>query len=65
MEDFKVRLVNEKYELEKNIVKLEVYVGSKPNIDQEHIELLKEQLTVMKTLNSILEQRFKLLNINV
>ena len=65
MEDFKVRLVNEKHELEKNIVKLEVYIGSKPNIDSEHIELLKEQLSVMKTLNNILEQRFKLLNINV
>lgn len=65
MEDFKVRLVNEKYELEKNIVKLESYVGSKPNIDTEHIELLKEQLSTMKTLNDILERRFKLLNINV
>ena len=65
MEDFKVRLVNEKHELEKNIVKLEVYISSKPNIDSEHIELLKEQLSVMKTLNNILEQRFKLLNINV
>lgn len=65
MEDFKVRLVNEKHELEKNIVKLEVYIGSKPNIDSEHIELLKEQLLTMKKLNDILEQRFKLLNINV
>lgn len=65
MEDFKVRLVNEKHELEKNIVKLEVYIGSKPNIDSEHIELLKEQLSVMKKLNDILEQRFTLLNINV
>ena len=65
MEDFKVRLVNEKYELEKNIVKLEVYINSKPNIDSEHIELLKEQLSTMKTLNNILEQRFKMLNINV
>lgn len=65
MEDFKVRLVNEKHELEKNIVKLEVYIGSKPNIDSEHIELLKEQLLTMKKLNNIFEQRFKLLNINV
>ena len=65
MEDFKVRLVNEKHELEKNIVKLEVYIGSKPNIDSEHIELLKEQLLTMRKLNDILEQRFKLLNINV
>jgi hypothetical protein len=65
MEDFKVRLVNEKHELEKNIVKLEVYIGSKPNIDSEHIELLKEQLLTMKKLNDIFEQRFKLLNINV
>ena len=65
MEDFKVRLVNEKHELEKNIVKLEVYIDSKPNIDSEHIELLKEQLLTMKKLNDIFEQRFKLLNINV
>lgn len=65
MEDFKVRLVNEKHELEKNIVKLEVYISSKPNIDSEHIELLKEQLLTMKKLNDILEQRFTLLNINV
>ena len=65
MEDFKVRLVNEKHELEKNIVKLEVYIGYKPNIDSEHIELLKEQLLTMKKLNDIFEQRFKLLNINV
>ena len=65
MEDFKVRLVNEKYELEKNIIKLEVYINSKPNIDTEHIELLKEQLLTMKKLNDILEKRFTLLNINV
>lgn len=66
MEAFKVRLINEQFELQEKINKLKEFTnsGNFTNIDIFQQNLLKEQIIAMDTYNGILIKRLAGLGIN-
>ena len=66
MEAFKVRLINEQFELQEKINKLKEFTNSEnfTNIDIFQQNLLKEQIIAMDTYNDILVKRLAGLGIN-
>ena len=66
MEGFKVRLINEQFELQEKINKLKEFTNSEnfTNIDIFQQNLLKEQIIAMDTYNDILIKRLAGLGIN-
>ena len=66
MEAFKVRLINEQFELQEKINKLNGFINSESlgNIDIFQQNLLKEQIVAMESYNNILIKRLAALGIN-
>ncbi len=66
MEAFKVRLVNEQFDLQEKISKLKPFIESEnfKNVDDSQQKLLKEQVEVMDRYNNILVERLSLLGVN-
>ena len=66
MDAFKVRLINEQFELQEKINKLNGFINSESlgNIDIFQQNLLKEQIVAMESYNSILIKRLAALGIN-
>ena len=66
MEAFKVRLINEQFELQEKINTLNVFINSESfgNIDIFQQNLLKEQIVAMESYNNILIKRLAALGIN-
>ena len=66
MEAFKVRLINEQFDLQEKIGKLKSFVESEnfKNVDDSQQKLLKEQVEVMDRYNNILVERLSLLGVN-
>ena len=66
MEAFKVRLINEQFELQEKINTLNGFINSESfgNIDIFQQNLLKEQIIAMATYNDILIKRLAGLGIN-
>lgn len=66
MEAFKVRLVNEQFELQEKINKLKPFIESEnfKKVDDSQQKLLKEQAEVMERYNYILVERLSLLGVN-
>ena len=66
MEAFKVRLVNEQFDLQEKISKLKPFIESEnfKNVDDSQQKLLKEQVEVMDRYNSVLVERLSLLGVN-
>lgn len=66
MEAFKVRLVNEQFDLQEKISKLKHFIESEnfKNVDDSQQKLLKEQVEVMERYNDILVERLSLLGVN-
>ena len=66
MEAFKVRLVNEQFDLQEKISKLKPFIESEnfKNVDDSQQKLLKEQVEVMDRYNNILVERLLLLGVN-
>ena len=66
MEAFKVRLVNEQFDLQEKISKLKPFIESENfnKIDDSQQKLLKEQVEVMERYNNILVERLSLLGVN-
>lgn len=66
MDAFKVRLVNEQFDLQEKISKLKPFIESENfnKVDDSQQKLLRDQLDVMERYNSILVERISLLGIN-
>ena len=66
MEAFKVRLVNEQFDLQEKISKLKPFIESEnfKNVDDSQQKLLKEQVEVMDRYNNVLVERLSLLGVN-
>ena len=66
MDAFKVRLVNEQFDLQEKISKLKPFIESEnfKNVDDSQQKLLKEQVEVMDRYNNILVERLSLLGVN-
>ena len=66
MDAFKVRLINEQFELQEKINKLNGFINSESfgNIDIFQQNLLKEQIVAMESYNNILIKRLAALGIN-
>ena len=66
MDAFKVRLVNEQFDLQEKISKLKPFIESENfnKVDDSQQKLLRDQLDVMERYNSILVERLSLLGIN-
>lgn len=66
MEAFKVRLINEQFELQEKINTLNGFINSESfgNIDIFQQNLLKEQIVAMESYNNILIKRLAALGIN-
>ena len=66
MEAFKVRLINEQFELQEKINTLKGFINSEnfTNVDIFQQNLLKEQIIAMGTYNDILIKRLSALGIN-
>ena len=66
MEAFKVRLINEQFDLQEKISKLKPFIESEnfKNVDDSQQKLLKEQVEVMERYNDILVERLSLLGVN-
>ena len=66
MEAFKVRLINEQFELQEKINTLKGFINSEKftNVDIFQQNLLKEQIIAMDTYNDILIKRLSALGIN-
>ena len=66
MHAFKVRLINEQFELQEKINKLNGFINSESlgNIDIFQQNLLKEQIVAMESYNNILIKRLAALGIN-
>ena len=64
MSDFKIRLVQEKYELDKKIERLDLFIKSENfnKIDAIQMSLLEIQILTMKTYSKILNERIVYLN---
>ena len=65
MEAFKVRLINEQFDLQEKIGKLKSFVESENfnNVDDQQQKLLSDQLGVMVRYNGILIERLLLLGV--
>ena len=66
MEAFKVRLINEQFDLQEKISKLMPFIESENfnKIDDSQQKLLRDQLDAMERYNSILVERLSLLGVN-
>ena len=66
MDAFKVRLINEQFDLQEKISKLKPFIESENfnNVDASQQKLLSDQLDVMERYNSILVERLSLLGVN-
>ena len=66
MEAFKVRLINEQFDLQEKISKLKHFIESEnfKKVDDSQQKLLKEQVEVMERYNNILVERLSLLGVN-
>lgn len=66
MEAFKVRLINEQFDLQEKISKLKPFIESDNfnKVDDSHQKLLRDQLDAMERYNSILVERLSLLGVN-
>ena len=66
MEAFKVRLINEQFELQEKINTLNGFINSESfgNIDIFQQNLLKEQIVAMESYNNILIKRLAALSMN-
>ena len=66
MDSFKVRLINEQFELQEKINTLNGFINSESfgNIDIFQQNLLKEQIVAMESYNNILIKRLAALGIN-
>ena len=66
MDAFKVRLVNEQFDLQEKISKLKPFIESENfnKVDDSQQKLLKEQVEVMERYNDILVERLSLLGVN-
>ena len=66
MDAFKVRLVNEQFDLQEKISKLKPFIESENfnKVDDSQKKLLRDQLDVMERYNSILVERLSLLGVN-
>ena len=66
MDAFKVRLINEQFELQEKINTLNGFIDSESfgNIDIFQQNLLKEQIVAMESYNNILIKRLAALGIN-
>ncbi len=66
MEAFKVRLINEQFELQEKINTLNGFINSESfgNIDIFQQNVLKEQIVAMESYNNILIKRLAALGIN-
>ena len=63
---FKVRLINEQFELQEKINTLNVFINSESfgNIDIFQQNVLKEQIVAMESYNNILIKRLAALGMN-
>ena len=66
MDAFKVRLINEQFDLQEKISKLKPFIESENfnKIDDSQQKLLRDQLDAMERYNSILVERLSLLGVN-
>lgn len=66
MDAFKVRLVNEQFDLQEKISKLKPFIESENfnKVDDSQQKLLRDQLDAMERYNSILVERLSLLGVN-
>ena len=66
MDAFKVRLVNEQFDLQEKISKLKPFIESENfnKVDDSQQMLLRDQLDVMERYNRILVERLSLLGVN-
>ena len=66
MDTFKVRLINEQFDLQEKISKLKPFIESENfnKIDDSQQKLLRDQLDAMERYNSILVERLSLLGVN-
>ena len=66
MDAFKVRLINEQFELQEKINTLNGFINSESfgNIDIFQQNLLKEQIVAMESYNNILIKRLAALGMN-
>ena len=66
MDAFKVRLVNEQFDLQEKISKLKPFIESENfnKVDDSQQKLLRDQLDVMERYNSIIVERLSLLGVN-
>ena len=66
MDAFKVRLINEQFDLQEKISKLKLFIESEnfKKVDDSQQKLLKEQVEVMERYNNILVERLSLLGVN-
>ena len=66
MDAFKVRLVNEQFDLQEKISKLKPFIESENfnKIDDSQQKLLRDQLDAMERYNSIIVERLSLLGVN-
>ena len=66
MDAFKVRLVNEQFDLQEKISKLKPFIESENfnKVDDSQQKLLRDQLDVMERYNRILVERLSLLGVN-
>mgnify|MGYP003594958534 FL=1 len=66
MDAFKVRLINEQFDLQEKISKLKPFIESENfnKIDDSQQKLLRDQLDAMERYNSIIVERLSLLGVN-
>lgn len=66
MDAFKVRLINEQFDLQEKISKLRPFIESENfnKIDDSQQKLLMDQLDAMERYNNILVERLSLLGVN-
>ena len=66
MDAFKVRLINEQFDLQEKISKLKPFIESENfnKIDDSQQKLLRDQLDAMERYNRILVERLSLLGVN-
>ena len=66
MDAFKVRLINEQFDLQEKISKLKPFIESENfnKIDDSQQKLLMDQLDAMERYNNILVERLSLLGVN-
>lgn len=60
LKPYQSRVVEEKRQLDDNIKKLESFLDGKQEIAQEELDLLMQQLAIMKIYSMILDKRIQL-----